>query len=372
MAFLLALAMVAQAAPDAAERLEDAGRYREAEPLLRAALQRSGSRQDAAAADAAERLGDNLARQARPAEAEPFYRRALQIRLAVHGEGHPATARSYSQIAGLAADAGRLAEADALSRRACAILLASEGPQSPALARALGNRAGILARMGMMADAYELYRKSAEILQRAGPPLALDYAVALNNLAVHLQRMAAGDRVPAGFRRTFTMRQAVLSPPMQGLMAGLAGEEGIDPMLRRRLLADAAMAFRMALGIRIRLLGEMHPDTANSLNGLAASQRSLGDLAGAMQSYRRAYAIKVATLPPEDRDRVIGAWSLATVTETAGDAVQARALYREAAAGAIAAQARHRDFDSAATHELRSYAPIFRGQVRTAWALSRP
>lgn len=41
-----------------------------------------------------------------------------------------------------------------------------------------------------------------------------------------------------------------------------------------------------------------------------------------------------------------------------------------AATGAITAQKRYRQFDAATTAELRSYAPIFTGQVRVAGTLA--
>lgn len=370
----LALLLLAQNAPaDSARTLEDAGRYREAEPILRRALADAGRKRTDALADAAERLADNLARQARPREAEPLYRRALDIRLGLHGEAHPATARSLSQLGGLMADAGRLGEADRLSARAVAILAAAGPAAAVDLARAQGNRAAILAAMGRDEDAYALYREAAFGFQRFGPPARAELAVALNNLGSHLVRMAGATNVQAGFRRTFTMRQSVLSPPppMPGAMVGNASEP-VDAFLRRRLLADAAMALRMALRIRVELLGDMHPDTANSLNGLAAAERAMGRTVEAEALYRRALAIKAAMLPPGDRDRVIGAWSLASViAPDPARAGEARALYRAAGAEALAAQGRHAEFDRAASAELRSFAPIFTGQVRASWTLAQ-
>lgn len=369
-AFALLLA-TQSSPPDPARALEDAGRYREAEPILRRAIGAADGPADDAVADAAERLADNLAKQARPREAEPYYRRALELRLALHGGTHPVVARSLSQLAGLAADVGRLDEAEALSARAVAILTAAGPTARLDLTRAQGNRAGVLAAMGRNEEAYALYREAAASLQQLGPAAEIEFAVALNNLGSHLVRMAAATSVPAGFRRSFTLRQAVLSPPSPFSVLATGGSEPVDAMLRRRLLFDAAMALRMALGVRMKLLGEMHPDTANSLNGLAAAERALGRRDEAEGLYRRALRIKLAMLPRGDRDRVIGTWSLASViAEDAARAGEARALYRTAADEALAAQGRHADYDRAARAELRSFAPIFIGQVRTAWTLA--
>jgi tetratricopeptide (TPR) repeat protein len=63
-------------------------------------------------------------------------------------------------------------------------------------------------------------------------------------------------------------------------------------------LAGARPYYERALGIRERVLGAAHPDTATSLNNLGMLLQAMGDLAGARPYYERALGI---------RERVLGA-----------------------------------------------------------------
>lgn len=304
-------------------------------------------------------------------EAEPYYRRAFAIRLKRHGERHAATARSQMQLAALLGEAGRVEEADRLSARALTTIAQLDGDVSAAHARALISRSNILARAGNGFAAEGGYRQAATIFQRLGAGSALDQAVALNNLGVHLLRLSRGSSAPMWFRRAFGMRQSVMSPiPIAAGGDETPGE--ISPTLRRQLQFDSAMALRMALRIREARLPPDHPDIANSLNSLAASLSARGDVAGAEPLLRRALAIKEGRLRADDSDLIVGRWALGmAVQRDPARAAEARSLFRGAAAGILAAQGQHLDFSAGASGELRSYAPVFVGQVRVAWALAR-
>ncbi|MEX2015658.1 MAG: tetratricopeptide repeat protein, partial [Candidatus Hydrogenedentales bacterium] len=96
---------------------------------------------EAAAANIAEptatlmnQLGLFLRAQARYAEAEPLYRRALAIGEASYGPDHPTVATDCNNLAGLLRATNRLAEAEPLYRRALAIDEASHGPDHPTVA----------------------------------------------------------------------------------------------------------------------------------------------------------------------------------------------------------------------------------------------
>ena len=62
-------------------------------------------------------------------EANVLYRRALSIREATQGEGHPDSATALSNMAALLQMTGELSEAEALYRRALRILEGNDGSQ---------------------------------------------------------------------------------------------------------------------------------------------------------------------------------------------------------------------------------------------------
>jgi tetratricopeptide (TPR) repeat protein len=67
----------------------------------------------------------------RYAEAEPLYRRALQARERVLGEEHPSTLSSVNNLAYLFQSTGRYAEAEPLYRRAAEGFRKVLGPEHP-------------------------------------------------------------------------------------------------------------------------------------------------------------------------------------------------------------------------------------------------
>ena len=55
----------------------------------------------------------------------------------------------------------------------------------------------------------------------------------------------------------------------------------------------ALQSHQRALDIRVKLLGEEHPDTAESYFNLGVTQHALGNLSSALQSKQRALDIRV-------------------------------------------------------------------------------
>ena len=78
-------------------------------------------------------------------------------------------------------------------------------------------------------------------------------------------------------------------------------------------LADAEATYREALAMQRELLGEVHPDVANTLNNLAFVQDDRGDAKGALATEREALHI-YRQLFPNDHPSVaavanrIGFW----------------------------------------------------------------
>jgi tetratricopeptide (TPR) repeat protein len=97
-------------------------------------------------------------------------------------------------------------------------------------------------------------------------------------------------------------------------------------------LAGAEPLFRQALAIAEKALGPNHPDTAGSLNNLAGLLESQGDSAGAEPLYRRALAIAEKALGPDHPHTAASLDNLAGLLEAKGDYAGAEPLYRRALA----------------------------------------
>ncbi len=98
-------------------------------------------------------------------EAEPLYREALEITRETLGARHPEYAGSLNNLAGLLEATGRYAEAEPLYREALEITRETLGDRHPAYATRLNNLAGLLEATGRYEEAEPLYREALEVLE---------------------------------------------------------------------------------------------------------------------------------------------------------------------------------------------------------------
>ena len=180
---------------------------------------------------------------ARYAEAEPLYRRALEIDEASYGPDHPDVATDLNNLAGLLEATNRLSEAEPLFRRAPEIDEKSYGPDHPNVAIRLNNLAGLLYATNRLAEAEPLYRRALEIDEKSYGPDHPEVATDLNNLA---ELLRATNR-----------------------------------------LAEAEPLYRRVLAIFERSLGADHPNVATALNNLADLLRATNRLSEAEPLCRR-------------------------------------------------------------------------------------
>ncbi|MFM8733916.1 MAG: tetratricopeptide repeat protein [Pirellulales bacterium] len=107
-------------------------------------------------------LGDLAQAVDRPSEAEPLYRRSLELAEQVHGPDHPATGLALNNLGAFLRDEGRADEAEPLMRRALRIRERAEGMGSPLAAQSLCTLGLIAADLGDMSVAESLVRSSLE------------------------------------------------------------------------------------------------------------------------------------------------------------------------------------------------------------------
>ena len=100
------------------------------------------------------------------------------------GPDHPDTALSLNNLAVLYDSQGKLTEAEPLYRRALEIRERVLGPDHPDTALSLNNLAVLYQVQGKLTEAEPLYRRALEIRERVLGPDHPDTALSLNNLAV--------------------------------------------------------------------------------------------------------------------------------------------------------------------------------------------
>jgi tetratricopeptide (TPR) repeat protein len=185
-------------------------------------------------------------------DAEPLFKRSLEILKNHLGNDHPDVARGFNNLAALYQSQGRYSEAEPLYNRSLEIRQSQLGSDHPDGAGSLNNLAELYRLQGRYSEAEPLYKRSLEIYQTQLGNDHPNVAATLNNLAVLYQSQ------------------------------GRYGEA--EPLHKR------------SLEIRQRQLGDNHPNMAESLNNLAALYCSQEHYSKAEQLMVRSLSIYEKTL----------------------------------------------------------------------------
>jgi len=180
-------------------------------------------------------------------DAEPLYKRALEISEKSLGSAHPDVASSLNNLASLYQHQGKYDDAEPLFKHALVIREKSLGSAHPDVASSLNNLASLYQHQGKYDDAEPLFKRALEISEISLGSAHPSVATNLNNLALLYQHQGKYD--------------------------------------------DAEPLFKRALEISEISLGSAHPDVASSLNNLASLYKAQGKYDDAEPLYKRALEI---------------------------------------------------------------------------------
>ncbi len=154
---------------------------------------------------------------------------------------------------------------------------------------------------------------------------------ALNRVAQYRHAaLAAYTRARPLFERTLAIREKALGPAHPDTAASL---NNLAALLQAQGdLAAARPLYERALAIYEKAFGPEHPDTATSLNNLASLLQYQRDFAAARPLYERALTIRGKALGPEHRVTADSLNNLASLLQYQGDFAAARPLYEHALA----------------------------------------
>ncbi|HET6574279.1 MAG TPA: CHAT domain-containing tetratricopeptide repeat protein [Fimbriiglobus sp.] len=249
--------------------LYDATRYAEAESYFREALdlcRRIVGPDHPATAAVRGNLAMTLSKLDRFDEARPLYDEAVAIKRRLFGEDHPDTALAYSNLATHLDDQGKHAEAEPILRRVLDTFCRSEGKDGRHALIARNNLAFNFAAQGRYEEAERLYREVIDILLRpAGDEYAAAATSALALTAQHLWRQNHPEAAHAYSNLAVTL-----------------GDQG--------RYADAEPLYRQSLAI-FRAFDEQSAFTASTSSSLAVTLHSQGKYEEAEQLYEKAVQI---------------------------------------------------------------------------------
>lgn len=204
---------LAPALNNLAKSYASVGRYEEAEPLFREALEIARNTIGTEHADYAiglSNLADLLRATGRVEEAEPLYREALEITRVTRGPGHPDFALDLNNLAVLLETTDRFEEAETLYREALEIDRRTIGTEHPEYSIHLNNLAGLLRATGRYEEAEPLYRESLAISRKTLGAEHPDYAIHLNNFAGLLRITGRVDEAGPLYREALAILETQL------------------------------------------------------------------------------------------------------------------------------------------------------------------
>ena len=307
------------------------GRYREAEPHAREALELRRQTLGAHHPQVAESLNDLglvLQYTGDLGQARRLLEEAVAVWERALGADHRDLATGLNNLAGVLRLQGEYAAARLLFERALAIRERALGPDHPDLAQSQNNLGVLLESMGVYARARELLERAIEIWQRAFGPDHPDVAHGLNNLGLLLESTGdfAGARVL--LERSLRIREKVLGPVHPDVAASL-NNLGILLWVTGDY-AGARALLEEAVAMSEQIHGAAHPDVATTTAVLAHFLHGVGDYAGSRMLHERALRLREQLLGDSHPDVAASAYAFGQLLRDAGDSRAARPLLERA------------------------------------------
>lgn len=279
-----------------------AGRYAEAEQLLRAALRKSrpvGPRDDRHI-ETQRALVSVLCVQRRVDETEALVKEALIAAESLPGPEGMEVALALNALANIHARQGRLPEAEARYRRSLAITERQLGRDDADVARVLGILAAVVDARGNAGEAVRLYHRALGIWEHRSGAESADAATALNNLADVYRSRGRNREAEPLFRRSLAIWERTLRPDHPGLAIGLSNLANVEQALGKNAAAETMMRrsiamMRRSIAIMRRDLGVDHPDVAAALENYAHLLRLMWRDADAARAEAEREAIRART-----------------------------------------------------------------------------
>jgi len=306
-------------------------KYAEAEPLFKRALEIREKTLGPHHPDVAislSNLGNLYEEQARYAEAELLYKQALEIREKALGPDHLDVGASLNSLGILYWAQGRYEESELFWKRALEIREKALGPNHPSVAMSLNNLGVLYWTQGKYADVEPLWKRALEIWEKILGTDHPDVAGILDNLGILYHEQGRYAKAELFCERALEIREKALGTDHPDVAISLYNLG--NPYYEQGRYADVEPLWKRALEIREKILGTDHPDVGESLNSLGVLYHEQGRYTEAEPLYRQALEIQEKALGPDHRDVAMTLNNLGGLCSEQGRYVEAESLYRQA------------------------------------------
>ncbi len=305
--------------------LDDQARYAEAEPLYLRAIE-IGEKTLGPEHPHLTTYLNNLAElyrdQGKYEQAEPLYLRAIEIDEKALGKDHPGLAIDLNNLALLYYSQGKYEQAEPLYKQAIEIDKKALDDDHPQLATHLNNLAGLYRAQGKYEQAEPLYLRAIEIGEKTLGPEHPNLAIRLNNLAGLYRAQGKYEQAEPLYLRAIEIDKKALDDDHPQLATQLNNLANL--YLAQGKYEQAEPLYLRAIAIDEKALGKDHPGLATDLNNLAGLYRAQGKYEQAEPLYLRAIEIDEKALPDDHPDLAMDYENYAIFLQETGREDEAR------------------------------------------------
>lgn len=155
-------------------------------------------------------LALSLRRQGKYEEAEPMYRKALQLTKKVLGPEHPETLMRMIDLASLLSNQGKYNEAESIYRQTLQLREEVLGLKHPDTLTSMHNLVSVLSNQGKYDEAESLCRKTLQLKEEVLGPEYPSTLRSKSHLAWLLDKQGKDDEAESIYRRTLPVMEMVL------------------------------------------------------------------------------------------------------------------------------------------------------------------
>jgi serine/threonine protein kinase/tetratricopeptide (TPR) repeat protein len=259
-------------------------------------------------------------------EAEPHLRGALQTHQALDAEPNGDLALSMVQLGSLQVLTGTYDEAESLFRDGLAMLRILE-PNSPAVADTLFEVAVLHLERSEYQAGEKAIREALALWEALFKPTSPEVARGLHGLGRLREAQSDYSGARELYERALSIKQTLFGDMHPQVLSTMNNLAAVVEALGDHEAAEAR--YTQVLAMQRQLRGNEHPNVATACKNLASAVDSSGDHARAESLYREAIDIYRVRLDPEHPMIISTLDSLGVVLRTRGDYFAARQAHEE-------------------------------------------
>lgn len=259
--------------------------------------------------------------------AEPYYREALAIAVARHGDRSRQAAQVRTEFAGVLLTLDRLAEAEEVLAAAVDVRRREFGEVSSEMGDNLNLLGGLRYRQGKVDEAIFTMSEALDMNREALGPGHPNTAIITQNLGFLMHRQRRYEEAEALLREAIRSISAALGPDYPNLAATIKTLANVLDATGQWTEADSL--YRESIAFTQRVLGDVNQDMVIALHDYGGALAKHGQHDRAIELLREALGIEEQLTSRTSPGYGVTLGTLASATRMSGDPAAAERMYAE-------------------------------------------